>query len=360
MLTGFRTPGLVDDTLQALRRADAAIRAARASVAADEAPARRDAIDGLARRTPPDLFERALIELRQADANRTAEERQREEARLAREAKDAEQARGERELRDRAEQTVRAAQQVFAAGDRDAAAQLLERFTPPHPIVTAQLEEFKLESQVRDLVTAAEAAFTAGRIAEAKATTARALQLRREDAAGHVLLGRIKAAQRSALVHRVRRIGIRVAVPSALVAALAVGAYEYWPAFQKNPIVVPSPPAKEAEKPTTPALPDPSQVQQKSPAPVPVPSDVTIDALPWANFQIKPLDANSTQKVVAGVTPYRGQLMPGKYVVELENGGLTQARTEQVEVTGEPLKRAFRMPGFDPERAVTALLGPDR
>ena len=57
-----------------------------------------------------------------------------------------------------------------------------------------------------------------------------------------------------------------------------------------------------------------------------------------------------------GVTPARIALLPGEYVVDLENGGLTQPLRQNLVVGVEPTQRAFVMPGFDADRAAATLL----
>jgi hypothetical protein len=49
-------------------------------------------------------------------------------------------------------------------------------------------------------------------------------------------------------------------------------------------------------------------------------------------------------------------LLPGQYVVDLENGGVTQPLRQRLVVARGPFQRAFVMPGFDADRAATALL----
>lgn len=54
------------------------------------------------------------------------------------------------------------------------------------------------------------------------------------------------------------------------------------------------------------------------------------------------------------------ELIPGEYVIELENGGVTQPLKEKLVVDRTPFERGFLMPGFSADRAVTTLLGPER
>ena len=52
------------------------------------------------------------------------------------------------------------------------------------------------------------------------------------------------------------------------------------------------------------------------------------------------------------------QLLPGRYQVHYENGGVTQPMDQAINVT--PTNRSFRvvMPGFDPARTAGDLLAP--
>jgi hypothetical protein len=66
------------------------------------------------------------------------------------------------------------------------------------------------------------------------------------------------------------------------------------------------------------------------------------------------------QAAVQGVTPARIALLPGEYVVDLDNGGLTQPLRQKLVVGVEPTQRAFVMPGFDADRAAAAVLGDEQ
>ncbi len=73
-----------------------------------------------------------------------------------------------------------------------------------------------------------------------------------------------------------------------------------------------------------------------------------------------PVAANSSQKAVEGETPFRALLVPGDYDLELENGGLTNPLKRRVSVGPDGFQSAFDMPGFDPARAATEVLGGGR
>ncbi len=87
---------------------------------------------------------------------------------------------------------------------------------------------------------------------------------------------------------------------------------------------------------------------------------VVIDAQPWARLTISgPLAPSGTAgaQVVAGeATPLRVALRPGRYRVDLENGGVTDPLQREIAVAaGNPGQRfVFPMPGFDPAAAAAA------
>jgi hypothetical protein len=80
---------------------------------------------------------------------------------------------------------------------------------------------------------------------------------------------------------------------------------------------------------------------------------VLIDAQPWARVVI---DGNGT-RLEPGTTPFSIPLAPGTYDLQLENGGLTPARQETIQVAPGNQEFRFVMPGYDPARAVEQLLG---
>jgi hypothetical protein len=89
---------------------------------------------------------------------------------------------------------------------------------------------------------------------------------------------------------------------------------------------------------------------------------IVIDAQPWANVTISgPLEARSStpggaQVVADEATPLRVALRPGRYRVDLENGGVTGPLQRQIDVVpANPAQRfVFPMPGFDPAAAAAA------
>ena len=87
---------------------------------------------------------------------------------------------------------------------------------------------------------------------------------------------------------------------------------------------------------------------------------VTIDATPWARFSITPTASDSGQQPVTGVTPARIQLLPGTYTISLQNDGVTGPVSGSLVVGDSPLAKEFQMSGFSADRAVDAILGPER
>jgi hypothetical protein len=79
-----------------------------------------------------------------------------------------------------------------------------------------------------------------------------------------------------------------------------------------------------------------------------VPSDtavaVSIDASPWANVSLQ-----SDQATIGPqATPFSASLVPGRYRLHFDNGGVTPPMDQTIDVS--PANRVFRftMPGFDP------------
>jgi hypothetical protein len=93
-----------------------------------------------------------------------------------------------------------------------------------------------------------------------------------------------------------------------------------------------------------------------------LPVAVTVDLQPWARVRIV-AQAGAAGKYQALpttplVTPFTIPLLPGDYVMECENGGLTPPLSLQVSVAvGQNQFISRAMPGFDPRRVVDALLG---
>ena len=86
------------------------------------------------------------------------------------------------------------------------------------------------------------------------------------------------------------------------------------------------------------------------PPPVAVP--VALNALPWARVRIVSKDAGFASDCV---TPCRVALVPGTYGLELENGGLTLPRREEITVGGGGGDFVFTMPSYDPEGAARSM-----
>jgi hypothetical protein len=79
---------------------------------------------------------------------------------------------------------------------------------------------------------------------------------------------------------------------------------------------------------------------------------VLIDAQPWARVTI---DGDGTH-LEPGSTPFSISLAPGTYRVQLENGNLTPAREEMIQVAPGNQEFRFVMPGFDPNQTAADLV----
>jgi hypothetical protein len=79
---------------------------------------------------------------------------------------------------------------------------------------------------------------------------------------------------------------------------------------------------------------------------------VLIDALPWANVVLQSVDQAT---VGPEPTPLSASLVPGRYRLHLDNGGVTPPMDQVIDIT--PSNRVFRftMPGFDPKQTATQL-----
>ena len=107
------------------------------------------------------------------------------------------------------------------------------------------------------------------------------------------------------------------------------------------------------------ARPSETVVGQNAPAAAPAPVNVRIDAKPWARVTIRPAAGQPPVAADAQVTPFTIALPAGEYDLSLENGGLTRPATEHITVAAnQPNEVRVTMPGFDPDRVVSALLGP--
>jgi hypothetical protein len=83
-----------------------------------------------------------------------------------------------------------------------------------------------------------------------------------------------------------------------------------------------------------------------------VPSDtaviVTIDASPWANVIVRPVQVTGAVEMGAQATPFSVALVPGQYALRLSNNGVTPQMDETINVTPGNRVFHFTMPGFDP------------
>jgi hypothetical protein len=91
---------------------------------------------------------------------------------------------------------------------------------------------------------------------------------------------------------------------------------------------------------------------------VPVPTTLTVDIRPWARVRILSGDG-AAPSTGTYTTPFAVALAPGKYTLQMENGGLTKPLEVEVTLTeGSPVTISRNMPGFDAGLVVDSLLGP--
>jgi len=120
----------------------------------------------------------------------------------------------------------------------------------------------------------------------------------------------------------------------------------------------------EREAPITrPVPPGPDTVPTPSPPPEPVspvqPATLGIlrvDALPWATVSIRPLSEGIQLETREYTTPFSVQLPRGEYEVRFGNPQYTSPAATKVKVTDKPVELRVTMRGFDPERALDAIL----
>jgi serine/threonine protein kinase len=89
---------------------------------------------------------------------------------------------------------------------------------------------------------------------------------------------------------------------------------------------------------------------------VAAPVVVSLNALPWARVRLAAAPGQTEEvPTLSGdenVTPLTVLLAPGDYDVEMDNGGITAARRERLQVrAGQPNAFVFVMPGYDPDAA---------
>jgi serine/threonine protein kinase len=104
-------------------------------------------------------------------------------------------------------------------------------------------------------------------------------------------------------------------------------------------------------------------LSQEGPAQQPAtPLPVSINAVPWARVRIAAEPGSPQVATPAGddaVTPCFLALPEGSYIVGFENGGLSTPLQERISVrAGASNVFTFRMPGYDADKTVAAVLGP--
>ena len=213
-LERFRPSGLVQAALQELQTARRDIEHARAVVAAENDEARQVALDRLESVGPPALVGGALGQLRGEHLARRAAEAQ---------------AQREREHANAAQRAIEDAQLAVDAGEVQTALLLLERFTPPHPMVTERLTALQREVQVDALNARAAQALEAGDLPAAKAALAEARGLVPDDATTVELRRRLDGELRSVRLQRARTLAVRVVGPGVLATLIGIAGYVYWP-----------------------------------------------------------------------------------------------------------------------------------
>lgn len=94
-------------------------------------------------------------------------------------------------------------------------------------------------------------------------------------------------------------------------------------------------------------------------APVVVP--VSLNALPWARVRLKPLTPGVDLGPITDeerTTPCYLRLPEGDYLVEMDNGGVSQSRSERIQVRkGASNVFSFPLVGYNPEARVSAVMG---
>ncbi len=98
-------------------------------------------------------------------------------------------------------------------------------------------------------------------------------------------------------------------------------------------------------------------VPAAAPASLARPVPVSINALPWARLRVSPLGVSAPATSLERTTPCALALLPGEYLVEMENGGLTPPLSRTIRVPPEaPGDLVFTMPGYDPEVVTAAAV----
>ncbi|HYM26463.1 MAG TPA: protein kinase [Vicinamibacterales bacterium] len=338
---------------------------------------------------------------------------------LADEAAEAiEQARRKAEHDRAAAAVIAAGRTAFDAGRHDAALKTLRAFAPPHATVDAEIG--RLEAELTEIRRQEAARQEAARLEAERLEQARQADLRRQEEARRTELRRqqeeaaaaerqralerkrgeeraraeaaakAEAERRRALEERrareeaetresvsrqpqeaapaVSRVpGRWIAGGAAAIVALALVAYAAnrfrSPVQQSTKAVVtePSPPSPTAVPPTgaatgpTTATGTGTATGNETVAP---PVAVRIDASPWADLTLAPVQPSANARDLKGTTPFATDLPPGEYTLTLTNPLAPRGRlTQRITVAaGKDNVFRFTIPGLDPDKIVDEVL----
>ena len=356
-LAEFQPPDLVAEMSALLRSVKATIAQAYGVVERADSSGRLRAIATLQEFQPGDLVAAAVRQLQTEHERREAVERQ---------------AAIEKQANERAERTASDARRLHEAGKTAAAIDLLTA-APAHRATTALLEDLRITVQMSGLLERAASSLDTD-LAGAAAAIEQARRLRPDDTRVNALALQIASRRRAVRMQAARRLAVRLA-PAVVVIALAVAGYSLWPFGGTTPAPqigqapgtgtgdTGAPTAREsASVPAdsgSPSGPTPPVTTPARP-PAAVPTMVTIDAKPWARFSITPAAGDSGQQPVSGLTPARVELLPGSYSITLQSDGVAGPLTGTLIVGTSPLSKEYPMTGFNADRAVDAILGPER
>jgi hypothetical protein len=137
-----------------------------------------------------------------------------------------------------------------------------------------------------------------------------------------------------------------------VVIGLGAGGYYFLrtPIEREAPITQTVPPGPATT--TTPPPPTPPA----SPAQPATLGTLRVDALPWATVSIRPLSEGIQLETKEYTTPFSVQLPRGEYEVRFGNPQYKSPEATKVKVTDKPVELRVTMRGFDPERALDAIL----
>ena len=320
-LERFRPSGLVQAALHELQTARRDIEYARAVVAAENDEARQIALDRLATVGPKALVGGVLEQLRGEH--------------LARRAADA-QAQREREHANAAQRAIQDAQLAVDAGEVQTALLLLERFTPPHPIVTERLTALRREVQVDALNARAAHALEAGDLAAARAALAEARGLVPDDATTVELRRRLDGELRSVRIQRARTLAVRVVGPGVLATLIGIAGYVSWPRFSDGT----NPPRAEPK-----ATVDSAERPGSTPA---APANPGRDAVPVTPDPVRPPDTE-TEKPAGAPDPTDATAAREKQIQDYRTTAQQQFATGQTRQALSTIDRALGLNSNDTE-----------